>query len=47
LNGYRYHASEQLPRLNRILVLTNLGFSFEQVSLLLDGTCQWCRYGRC
>src|SRR5215212_2775405 len=37
LNGYRYHASEQLPRLNRILVLKDLGFSFEQVSLLLDG----------
>ena len=37
LNGYEYYASEQLPRLNRNLVSKDLGFSFEQVSLLLDG----------
>src|SRR5215210_2543647 len=35
--GYRYYSSEQLPRLNRILALKDLGFSLEQVSLLLDG----------
>lgn len=37
LNGYRYYSSEQLPRLNSILALKDLGFSLEQVSLLLDG----------
>jgi DNA-binding transcriptional MerR regulator len=36
LNGYRYYSSEQLPGLNSILALKDLGFSLEQVSLLLD-----------
>lgn len=35
-NGYRFYSSEQLPRLNGILALKDLGFSLEQVSLLLD-----------
>jgi predicted transcriptional regulator YdeE/DNA-binding transcriptional MerR regulator len=34
--GYRYYALEQLPRLNRILALKELGFSLEQVIQLLD-----------
>lgn len=34
--GYRYYALEQLPMLNRILALKELGFSLEQVSQLLD-----------
>jgi predicted transcriptional regulator YdeE/DNA-binding transcriptional MerR regulator len=34
--GYRYYALEQLPRLNRILALKDLGFSLDQVSELLD-----------
>jgi DNA-binding transcriptional MerR regulator len=36
LNGYRYYSSEQLSGLNSILALKDLGFSLEQVSLLLD-----------
>lgn len=35
--GYRYYAIEQLPRLNRILALKELGFSLEQVARLVDG----------
>jgi DNA-binding transcriptional MerR regulator len=34
--GYRYYSSGQLPRLNAILALKELGFSLEQVALLLD-----------
>jgi DNA-binding transcriptional MerR regulator len=36
LSGYRYYSSEQLPRLNAILALKDLGFSLEQVKRLLD-----------
>lgn len=36
-NGYRYYETDQLPRLNRILALKDLGFSLEQISHLLDG----------
>jgi len=36
LSGYRYYALEQLPRLHRILVLKDLGFSLEQVARLLE-----------
>jgi DNA-binding transcriptional MerR regulator/effector-binding domain-containing protein len=35
-SGYRYYTLEQLPRLNRILALKDLGFSLEQIALLLD-----------
>lgn len=35
-NGYRYYQLEQLPRLNRILALKDLGFSLEQVNLLIN-----------
>ena len=35
-NNYRYYALEQLPRLNRILALKDLGFSLEQIRMLLD-----------
>jgi len=34
--GYRYYAFEQLPRLNRILALKDLGFSLTEISELLD-----------
>jgi DNA-binding transcriptional MerR regulator len=37
LSGYRFYAVEQLPRLNRILALKDLGPSLEQVGRLLDG----------
>ncbi|MEW6406287.1 MAG: MerR family transcriptional regulator [Chloroflexota bacterium] len=36
--GYRYYSASQLPRLNRILALKDLGFSLEQIKLMLaDG----------
>ncbi len=35
-SGYRYYGLEQLPRLNRILALKDLGFSLEQIARLLD-----------
>ncbi len=34
--GYRYYSASQLPRLNRILALKDLGFSLEQIGQLLD-----------
>jgi DNA-binding transcriptional MerR regulator len=34
--GYRYYSADQLPRLNRILALRDLGFSLEQIGGLLD-----------
>jgi DNA-binding transcriptional MerR regulator len=37
LSAYRFYAVEQLPRLNRILALKDLGLSLEQVGRLLDG----------
>lgn len=35
-SGYRYYAADQLPRLNRILALKDLGLSLEQIRTLLD-----------
>lgn len=35
-SGYRYYGADQLPRLNRIIALKDLGFSLEQVAGLLD-----------
>ncbi len=35
-NSYRYYTLEQLPRLNRILALKDLGFSLEQIAAFLD-----------
>lgn len=35
-SGYRYYAMSQLPRLNRILALKDLGFSLAQIKDLLD-----------
>ena len=34
--GYRYYSLDQLPRLNRILALKDLGFSLEQIARLLE-----------
>ncbi len=34
--GYRYYTVDQLPRLNRILALRDLGFSLDQIGHLLD-----------
>lgn len=35
--GYRYYSASQLPRLNRILALKDLGLSLEQIGDLLEG----------
>lgn len=35
--GYRYYSVAQLPRLNRILALKDLGFSLEQIEQVLTG----------
>jgi len=35
--GYRYYAANQLPRINRILALKDLGFSLIQIELVLSG----------
>jgi DNA-binding transcriptional MerR regulator len=36
--GYRFYSGDQLPRLNRILALKDLGFSLDQIKLMLaDG----------
>lgn len=34
--GYRYYSLDQLPRLNRILALKDLGFPLEQIARLLE-----------
>lgn len=34
--NYRYYTVDQLPRLNRILALRELGFSLEQIGRMLD-----------
>lgn len=34
-NGYRFYSANQLPRLNRILALKDLGFSLEQIAQVL------------
>jgi len=34
--GYSYYTLDQLPRLNRILALKDLGLSLDQIALLLD-----------
>ena len=36
LTNYRYYSAEQLPRLNRILALQDLGFSLEQIRSMLE-----------
>lgn len=35
--GYRWYSARQLPRLNRILALKELGLTLEQIKPLLDG----------
>ncbi len=35
-SSYRYYTIEQMPRLNRILALKDLGFSLDQIARLLD-----------
>lgn len=35
--GYRYYSANLLPRLNRILVLKDLGFSLDEITPLLAG----------
>ena len=38
--GYRYYTLDQLPRLNRILALKDLGLSLEQIAQMLDANLQ-------
>ncbi len=35
-SDYRFYTAEQLPRLNRIVVLKDLGFTLQQIAALLD-----------
>ncbi len=35
--GYRYYSAAQLSRLNRIIVLKELGFQLEEIGRILDG----------
>lgn len=35
-SGYRFYTADQLPRLNRVIALKDLGFTLEQVSAILD-----------
>src|SRR5262245_5641387 len=35
-SGYRYYVAEQLPRLNQIIALKDLGFSLEAIAVLID-----------
>jgi len=38
ITNYRYYSADQLPRLNRIIALHDLGFSLEQIGVMLaDG----------
>jgi DNA-binding transcriptional MerR regulator len=36
-SGYRYYSVSQLPRLNRILALKDLGFTLQQIESVLNG----------
>src|ERR1700676_1036889 len=36
VTGHRYYEATQLPRLNRLVALKDLGFTLEQVGQLLD-----------
>src|SRR5689334_15276655 len=35
-SGFRYYGADQLARLNRLIAFKDLGFSLEQIGLLLD-----------
>jgi DNA-binding transcriptional MerR regulator len=35
-SGYRYYSLDQLPRLNRIVALRDLGFSLQQIAQILE-----------
>ena len=37
VTGYRYYSTTQLPRLNRILALKDLGMTLEQIKQMLQG----------
>src|SRR5437868_5106441 len=36
-SGYRYYSLSQMPRLNRILALKDLGFTLQQIENVLNG----------
>src|SRR5262252_3213190 len=37
-SGYRYYTAAQLGRLNRILVLKDLGFTLDEITRIVSGT---------
>lgn len=39
-NGYRYYTSRQLPRLHQILALKEIGFSLDEIKLVMNGASQ-------
>lgn len=41
-SGYRYYKMDQLPRLNRIIVLRDLGLTLEQITHYLNGDMSDC-----
>lgn len=36
-NGYRYYSAEQVQQLNALLELKSLGFSLDEIKMILDG----------
>ncbi len=44
--GYRYYSADQLPRLNRILSLKDLGLSLEQIARLFAARGRTCNRHR-
>lgn len=36
-NGYRYYSAEQVQQLNALLELKTLGFSLDEIKMILDG----------
>lgn len=39
MTGYRYYSSDQLPRMNKILALKQMGFSLTEMIAMLDSDC--------
>lgn len=37
MTGYRYYSAKQMPRISRILKLKEMGFSLEEITLILKG----------
>ena len=37
MNGYRYYSAEQVQQLNALLELKTLGFSLDEIKMIIDG----------